>query len=193
MAHTAHKAPSFKKPKALKALKGWGKAEKLPPLPDLDAGPERVASLVDDELARLTNALGDSQLAKRILKLKKKYPDGTTLELAIMDWFDRKRIRYFYQQWLLGGRILKGGQVVDFIIEQGARPVVIEAQGNYWHTRPGLMGHDEAQRFALLGTTFHGKKIGAVIEVWESRIMTPNKSMRERTMQLALQGIEVGK
>lgn len=189
----AHSVPKFKKPKALKALKTFGKKEKLPPLPDLDEGPQRVASLVDDEEARLTNAVGDRQLAKKILKLKQKYPDATTLELAIMEYLDRKRIKYIFQQWLLGGRILKGGQVVDFIVQKNANWLVIEAQGNYWHTRGGSEEKDRAQAFALLGLSFQGKKISKVVSIWESRIMQPNKARREQTLQLALMGIELGR
>jgi hypothetical protein len=53
--------------------------------------------------------------------------------------------------------------------------------------------HDLEQKFALLGINIWGKKIEMVINVWESRIMQPNKAMREQTMNLAMMGIEVGK
>lgn len=185
--------PKVAKPKAFKKLPGLGKAQGGEPLPDLDDGPERVASLVDDELARLTDALGDEALAKKVLNLKKKFPDASTLEVAIMEFLDRKRINYVFQQWLLGGRALKGGQVTDFIVESGATMTVWEAQGNYWHSRPGSVAHDEAQRFALIGLSFRGKRISAVIDIWESRIMQPNKAMREQTLNLAVMGVELGK
>lgn len=187
------KLKSLKKPKGLKGLSGLGKAERAQPLPDLDSGPQRVASLVDDALANLTRALGDEQLAKRILKLQQKYPDASKLELVIMEWLDRKRVKYEFQKWLLGGRKLKGGQVVDFALDQGTGVIILEAQGGYWHTRKGSIAHDKAQKLALLGLSVWGKPVRKVIEVWESRIMIPNQARRDQTMQLALLGIEVGR
>jgi hypothetical protein len=187
------KVPKLAKPKGMKKLPGLGKAQGGEPLPDLDDGEERVASFVDDELARLTDTLGDEQLAKKCLHLKQKFPDASMLEIVMMEWFDRKHVKYVFQQWLLGGRILRGGQVTDFIVDLGGSAMVIEAQGNYWHSRPGSVQHDLEQKFALLGINIWGKKIEMVINVWESRIMQPNKAMREHTMNLAMMGIEVGK
>lgn len=193
MAPTRLKAPKFGKPKSFKKLSGLGKKQGVEPLPDLDDGPERVLNLVDDELTRLTDALGDEQLAKKVLKLKEKHPTGTMLELTVMEYLDRKRIRYVFQQWLLGGRILKGGQVTDYIVDAGPTVMVWECQGQYWHSRPGSVANDSAQEMALLGITFQGKKISKVIEIWESRIMQPNKAMREQTLNQARNGVELGK
>lgn len=185
--------PKLKKPKGLKKLPGLGKATKLPPLPKLEVGTPQVASLLDDELARLTNALGDERLAKKVLKLKEKYPLASTLECVIMEYLDRKRAHYIFQQTLLGGRKVKYGQVVDFLVDKGHYILIIEAQGNYWHTRKGQEGIDAAQRMALLSTTYQGKPILKVIAVWESRIMQPNRSIRERTLDAAMNGMELGK
>lgn len=192
MARTKVKAPQWKKPKSAKKLSSLGKEQGVWKPPDIDEVPQRVAALVDDELQLLTNTLGDERLAKRVLKLKKKFPDGTTLELTIMEYLDRKRISYEFQKWLLGGRAIRGGQVVDFAVDLGLSVMILEAQGSYWHNRPGSTPRDRAQRFALLGLSVWGKKVTRVIEVWENRIMQPNKAMRERTLNLALQGIELG-
>jgi hypothetical protein len=186
------KAPEFKKPKALKGLSGLGRKHKQPPLPDLDSGPERVASLVNDELANLSRALGDDEkLAKKLLKLKQKFPDGTMPELVVMEWLDRRGIKYEFQKWLLGGRVLRGGQVVDFALDLGTSTLILEVQGNYWHTRPGKVQLDEAQKFALLGLSVFGQKVSRVVAVWESRLMDKHK--RNHTMEMALAGVELGK
>lgn len=187
------KLEKLKKPDSMKGLSGLGKTTKLPPLPKPQQQAPRVENLVDQALMRLTDVVGDEKLAKRILKLKEKYPDASTLECAMMEYFDRKGIRYIFQQTLLGGRKVRYGQVVDFLIDKGAYVLVIEAQGNYWHTRRGKPQVDAAQRLALLGTTYRGKPIQQVVEVWESRIMQPKRSMRERTMSQALSGIGLGK
>lgn len=186
------KAPTFAKPKGMKTLSAFGKKEATKPLPDLDDGPEWVAATVDPELLRLTNALGDEKLAKRVLKDKTKYPDYSTLELVIRDWLASRNVAFQGQVWVLGGRKLAGGQVLDFVIDQGSSVLVLEAQGNYWHTLDGKVQSDAAQRLALLGITIWGKKVRAVVEVWESRIIVDKPSKRNQTMELALLGVELG-
>jgi hypothetical protein len=186
------KAPAFGKPKALKKLKGLGKATGAMPLPKLDNPVVREEQPVDSELSRLTATLGDAKLAKKVLRLKTRYPDASTLEVVMIEWFDRKHVKYVFQQWLLGGRAIKGGQVTDFIVDAGMFQIVIEAQGSYWHNRLGSKQHDEVQKFRLIGLTFQGKKIKSVINVWESKIMQPIKAIREQTMRLAISGIDVG-
>lgn len=181
------------KPKSLKKLKGFGKQNQPKPLPDLDVGQETVANLVDDELARWTTALGSESLAKKLQKLRdKKYPDATLPELVCLEWLERKRYKFEFQVWLLGGRVLKGGQVVDVVVDVGARVMILEVQGNYWHTRPGAIQRDEGQKYALLGLTVWGKKVAGVIALWESRLVQPVASKREQVMQLAMRGIELG-
>jgi len=180
----------LEKPKSMKGLAGIGGKRKQDPLPSLGQQPQRMAGLVDDALARLTAALGDEQLAKRILKLQKKHPDGTVPELIVMEWLERRAIDYVFQVWVLGGRVLKGGQVLDFVIDLGHRVLVLEVQGRYWHTRPGKQGVDEGQKLALLGITIWGKKVGAVVELWDTRLI--EKSQRNRTLTLAMAGIELG-
>jgi hypothetical protein len=186
------KTPKFEKPKSLKRLKGLGKSQGATPMPKLASPVVRDELPVDTELSRLSTALGDEKLAKKVIKLKLKYPDASTLEVVMIEWFDRKRVKYVFQQSLLGGRAIRGGQVTDFIVDAGMFQIVIEAQGSYWHNRLGSKQHDEGQKFRLLGITFQGKKISKVVNVWETKIMQPSKALREQTMQLAISGIEVG-
>jgi hypothetical protein len=187
---------SFKKPKrvrtAIRGLRGLGKKHLLPPVPDLLDDPERRINLVDDELTRLAEELGDVALAKRILKLKAKFfnaNSGTIPELIVMDWLDRHNFRYEFQFWILGGRALRGGQVLDFVVDVGTRVIIIEPQ-TYWHTRPGNRQRDEAQRLALLGVTIWGKPT-KVVECWERRLL--DKYLREPVMQAAVNGVELGR
>jgi hypothetical protein len=188
------KAPTFTKPKALKGLPGLGRKHKQQPLPDLDSGPLRMESLVDNELANLTRALGgDERLAKRLLKLKKKYFNtisGTIIELIVMDFLDRRGLKYEYQMAIFGGRSRRFGQVVDFAVDMGNRVIVIEPQGEYFHTRPGKIVWDAAQRLALLATTIWGKKV-VLVEIWENRLLDKHK--RGPALEAALNGIELGR
>jgi hypothetical protein len=83
--------------------------------------------------------------------------------------------------------------VVDIVVELSAGVVILEVQGNYWHTKPGMPMRDAAQRQALMGLKIYGKKVTAVIEVWESRLVQPVQSIRDDVMQCALMGIAKGK
>jgi hypothetical protein len=176
--------------KARKRLPTLGRHHSLPPIPDLSQSVQAEAPNADTEYDKLVEATGSETMAKRILKLKKQYPNGTYPELVVMDWLMQHNVKWAYQFWVLGGKVLSGGQVVDFVVDVGSRAIVIEVQGNYWHTRGGSIQHDFAERLALLGITIWGKKVG-VVEVWESRIM--DKYKRDHAMQMALLGIEVGR
>jgi hypothetical protein len=109
----------------------------------------------------------------------------------VMEWLDRKGVKYEFQKWLLGGRALRGGQVVDFAVDLGVSTLIWEVQGNYWHMRPGKPQVDEAQKFALLGLSVFGKKVTGVVALWESRLI--DKYKRNHVMEMAMAGIELGK
>jgi len=137
--------------------------------------------------------LGDEQLAKRVLKMKKdKYPNATMPELVAIDWLERRGKKWAFQVWAIGGRKTKGGQVLDLIVDMGMGISIWEIQGNYWHNRPGKVQLDKAQRFALLGIEIWGKPVTAVLEIWESRIMTDKRSTRNQVFEMAMSGIELG-
>lgn len=176
--------------KGIPKLPSLGRKTKLPEMPDIDMAVHGAASVVGDEEQRLANTLDDPQLAKRVLKLKQKYPNATFPELVCIEWFERRRVKWEFQVWVMGGRSAKGGQVLDLIVDGGLYVIVVEVQGGYWHTRPGQSRVDAAQRLALMGIEIWGKPV-KVVELWEERIM--DKRHRENALRMALLGIEVGK
>lgn len=180
----------LKKPKGLKKLKGLGKTVKTPEMEELEQAPERMATFVDEELERWSKALGSEQLAKKLRKLAGKYPDATLPELVAIEWLERRGHEFTFQQSLLGGRVLKGGQVVDLVVDQGLFVLIWEVQGTYWHTRPGNLARDYAQKMALLGLTVFGKPVKAVVALWEDDLVNEVESRRNGTLQRALAGIE---
>lgn len=180
------------KPKDLRGLPGLGRPAKQPPLPNLEASLPTYAVNQDDELLRLSNLLGDPRLAKKLIHLKaKKYPDATLPELVALEWLERRQIPFVFQQWLLGGRAIRGGQVVDMVVDAGPEVLIWEIQGDYWHQRPGQPQMDEAQKFALMGLTVFGKRVKAVVSLWERRLM--NKQLRQPVLEMAMSGIELGR
>ncbi len=186
----------LKKPKAMKGLKTLGGHQQgQEPMPSLDHGPERTIDVVPPDLIAAERALGDVNLAKRILKLRAQYcktTSGTIPELLVMDWLNRQHQNYLFQYPLFGGRMKQGGQVVDFAVDTGAKAIIIEVQGIYFHSTPGKVQFDEAERLALLGVQLWGKPV-SLVEVWESRLVTPVKERREAVMRAAMQGEELGR
>lgn len=176
----------------LRRLPGMGRRRALPPLPHGERKPEELAVLVSQEQESLAERLGDENLAKRVLKRKKTMPKATVPELIFMDFLDRRRIKYSYQQYLLGGRVLKGGQVVDFIIEDAGRVIIVEVQGLYWHSKPEKQRIDVAQRMALLALTIFGRRVSSVVELWDTRLVTNDRAKRRQAMENALLGVELG-
>lgn len=148
-----------------------------------------VFDMVDNELAVIEQALGDTKLAKRVLKIKReKYPNATLPELVCIDWLVRRNIEHMFQVGLFGGRLYKGGIVPDLIVYLGNSAIVWPVQGNYWHQRPGMEQRDLAARRLLMGLNVYGHTITAVVEVWERRILED----ADKVCASALMGIEEG-
>lgn len=148
-----------------------------------------VYTLPDTELREITRLIGDTpsdvRTAKRIIGLRKSYPQATTPELYVMDYLRRKGIPFFFQQYLWGGRLVKGGLVADFTILYGKGALVINIQGTYWHSR--RVERDRATRIALTGATILGWKVLQYVEIWDGDLYR----MKERVIELALSGIEI--
>ena len=53
-----------------------------------------------------------------------------------------------YQVWFLGGRILKGGQVIDFLVHTMPFSTPLYVYGDYWHGGP-KKDHDALDRATL--------------------------------------------
>lgn len=172
--------------KRLPKLKGMGSMD-APRLAMPDAR-EAVFDLTDDELDRITLALRDSGLAKRVQKLMRQFPQGTIPELVTYDWLTRQKVDFQYQVALYGGRSRRGGIIPDFVLYRSGGAMAWQVQGNYWHNRAGRPANDAAQRMRLLATRANGQSIRQVIFLWESRILND----RPRVFEMALANVELG-
>ncbi len=63
-----------------------------------------------------------------------------------------------------GGRMRLGGAVIDFKVWQGARPIIIRVQGDYWHSMPERKLKDAAQWARLHALGYR------VTDLWEQDI-----------------------
>jgi hypothetical protein len=92
---------------------------------------------------------------------------GSLPERIIWKWLEDSGHNYIAQEALMGGRLILGGAVVDFIVYDLARaPVVLRVQGDYWHgpLGPGKAGRDDEQSRRLTERGY------IVVDLWESDI-----------------------
>lgn len=170
-------------------FKGFGTNRRSPFKKPPDDVPDAFDP-TDDTEDRWARVLGDRATAKRVQALSRQYPAGSLPELVVMDWLDRHYVKYQYQVPLGGGRSLRGGQVLDFLVVQPGGMLVIRVMG-YYHEQPAQEGVDAAQRLHLQRTKVQGQRVKAVADVWERRLL--DSKLRDETMQNALKGIEVGR
>jgi len=59
---------------------------------------------------------------------------GSKEEARVSVALDKLGYEYYYQYQLFGGRNVRGGQVIDFIVLVPPKPIPIYVQGRYWHS-----------------------------------------------------------
>lgn len=185
----ARTAPDLFKKKNLKRLtnKMGGRQDKAfkqgPMLPD--AG--MLADTTDDEIDRLQKLLGSESLAKKVHRLAQQYPVATIPELVVYEWLERSGYPFEFQLWLYGGRRAPSGQglVPDFVVSPGGSPIVWQVQGEYWHSIQRKGDRDKSANLRMLAASIRGRKVSAVVELWEDDIY----NRRPQIFQSALQGV----
>jgi hypothetical protein len=72
-------------------------------------------------------------------------PAGSTDELRVSISLDKLGLEYQYQVPIYGGRMRRGGQVIDFVVFNPF-PVPVFVNGEYWHT--GQLGEEDKLKLA---------------------------------------------
>lgn len=150
---------------------------------------EAFSSPLTDTEQQFAYILGNVVLARRVAKLKSKYPDGSLPELVVMDWLDSRSVDYDYQVNVFGGRARKGGQVLDFIVSAGiGRVWAWRVQGFYYHSQAPRSDLDAFQKASLKGASLNGRTIQEVVDLEEAHLLSDN--LRDSTLQWAMAGLE---
>jgi len=128
-----------------------------------------VQDLAPDKLRDIEQRIGTKR-AQKIWRLMKRGVIGTLPELCAYEWLERKPWLVFeFQSSQLGGRMISGGAVVDFVIyglsAEGC--YCWRIQGEYWHQGREREANDEAQRVRLLSLRIGGVPVAAVVDLWE--------------------------
>lgn len=79
--------------------------------------------------------------------------------------FTRYKLEYDYQVPFMGGRSVRGGMVVDFIVSNPF-PIPVEMMGEYWHS--GALGAGDRLRLAILMNIFDREPV----EIWDYEVPT---------------------
>jgi hypothetical protein len=143
----------------------------------------------DDFVSLVAHLYGDDRLAGRVAKLKQEFPAGSVPELVVYDWLRWRGVPFEYQVALFGGWARAGGLVPDFMLLGNYSGAVLQVQGEYWHSSGKKQGQDLAAKLKLLGSSWNGYEITRVTNVWEGNLR--NKATRQRTLDLALGGVEL--
>jgi hypothetical protein len=94
-------------------------------------------------------------------------PGASLPERIIWKWLDDNQIVFTWQRSTDGGRLVRGGFVIDFLVFGLAPlPVAIRVQGEYWHgpRRPTMASTDDAAAARLRAQGY------LVVDLWEEDI-----------------------
>lgn len=162
---------------------GQGKFKTSDRKKDFRAPEVRPPDLDSADFEYTLQKLKNPALARRVLKLKEQYPDGTTPELVTVDWLNSHQIDYIYQLQY-GPRNSAGNLRPDFLLPNRGYGMVWEVNGEYFHTQRKTPESDAARRLRLLNQEIDGVMVRSVVDVWERDIYdNPDK-----VFELALTG-----
>lgn len=84
--------------------------------------------------------------------------NATTQEWYISNALDKLKLRYIFQYELFGGRNIRGGVIIDWLVfNPMGEPW--EYFGEHWHT--GALGADDRLRLAIVENYF-GKRVKVI-------------------------------
>lgn len=80
---------------------------------------------------------------------------ASDIEMRVAISLDKFGWEYGFQVGVMGGRQVRGGQVVDFLVETRPLPTPLYVMGEYWHG--GIQAERDKLMIALLSSAFHGQ------------------------------------
>ena len=168
------------KPRFKKFKNAFGKRKTgFKQLPDLPV--EDMPTFEETEERELERRLRDEKAAKRIVKLREKFPYATLPELITYDWLHYHKYWFIFQAEI-GQRTHKGSLIPDFVIARGGQGLAWQIQGEYWHKDEMVRARDKAVALALKGQSIAGLRISDVVELWEDDIYNKRPQVFEQAM-----------
>ncbi len=131
----------------------------------------RQLNLIPEDLRAFARVVG-LRRAKAAWKLMQRGLQGSLPELLTYDWLEKHKRSFQFQTSLLGGRMVRGGTVLDFVVFDLSPDGVYcwRVQGEYWHQGPISKAQDEWQSYRLRQLWIGGLPVVAVVDLWENDI-----------------------
>jgi len=145
--------------------------------------------LTPPALRDIAKRIGERR-ARRVWRLMQRGIVATLPEYLTIDWLERRPwLRYHFQSEQMGGWLVAGGAVVDFLVGGLSAEgwYVWRIQGEYWHA--STQAKDDAQRHRLLQLRIAGVPVVAVVDLWERDIYDRSPEVFEMAeMGIGLRG-----
>jgi len=137
----------------------------------LTGGGVEQLNLVPEALRVWARRVGETR-ARRVWKLMQRGIQGSLPELCTYDWLESRKIVFQFQASLMGGWMMSGGAVVDFLISglSANGLYVWRVMGEYWHKGPDVERKDWVQRSRMLRLKVGGVPVVAVVDMWENDV-----------------------
>lgn len=140
------------------------------PLPESPRGPE-LLDPAPQWLQEWERRIGRER-ARTVQRLAERGVVGTLPEMCAYGWLESRGRLFEFQSPMMGGRILVGGAVADFIVFDLAPGglMIWRVQGEYWHGGQEHRERDREQRARLLSAWYAGLPVVAVVDLWENDV-----------------------
>lgn len=93
---------------------------------------------------------------------------GSTIEWYVSQALDRLHLNYEYQMPIGGGRLFRGGKVLDFLVYTVPYPTPLTVLGDYWH---GGTKDDVSLELAIIKRLL-GHNVRDAQPIWEHEART---------------------
>ena len=97
--------------------------------------------------------------------------DATSYEFYVALALDRLKLPYMFQYQILGGRVRRGGIILDFLVLVPPLSIPLLVHGNYWH-RDEMSTQDKLEESIIRQMP----EFGELIILWGTDVNTPEKA-----------------
>ena len=134
-------------------------------------GVQLQLDLMPEDMRAAAARIGTDR-AREVQELRDRGIEGSLPELCTYEWLERRKLAFDFQSAQMGGRRVRGGTVVDFIIYglSGNGVYQWRVQGDYWHSSRESARNDAELARRLRRLKIGGEPVAAVVDLWESDI-----------------------
>lgn len=142
---------------------------------------------IDERYNLLLSRIGGSEEDMGLVRQMVYYQDNevpyaTTPELLLYTMLTQRQIQFAFQVPYRGGRAVKGGLVLDFLVNSYGEGLVIAVQGDYWHSDADTKSRDKAAESMVMGQVVNGLTVTDYVEAYESDLYADREGVLESSL-----------